>query len=78
MATAEEACLTHRPLVPAGKPLVHQSVAPRLGPDAPIPSRRGRLPEELVASVSPPTALSLTWGLDDYVALLSEAVTSAS
>jgi iron complex transport system substrate-binding protein len=35
-------------------------------------------PEELVASVSPPTALSLTWGLDDYVALLSEAVTSAS
>ncbi|HET6653863.1 MAG TPA: iron-siderophore ABC transporter substrate-binding protein [Nocardioides sp.] len=34
--------------------------------------------EELVASVSPPTALSLTWGLDDYVALLSEAVTSGS
>jgi iron complex transport system substrate-binding protein len=34
--------------------------------------------EELVASVSPPTALSLTWGLDDYVELLSEAVTSKS
>ena len=33
--------------------------------------------EELVASVSPPTALSLTWGLDDYVSLLSEAVTSS-
>lgn len=30
--------------------------------------------EELVASVSPPTALSLTWGLDDYVDLLSKAV----
>jgi iron complex transport system substrate-binding protein len=30
-----------------------------------------------VASVSPPTALSLTWGLDDYVALLSEAALAA-
>jgi iron complex transport system substrate-binding protein len=29
--------------------------------------------EDLVASVSPPTALSLTWGLDEYVDLLSEA-----
>jgi iron complex transport system substrate-binding protein len=27
--------------------------------------------------VSPPTALSLTWGLDDYVALLSEAALAA-
>ena len=34
--------------------------------------------EELVASVSPPTALSLAWGLDDYVALLSDAVQGAS
>jgi iron complex transport system substrate-binding protein len=30
-----------------------------------------------VASVSPPTALSVTWGLDDYVALLSEAALAA-
>ncbi|PRY69011.1 iron complex transport system substrate-binding protein [Glaciihabitans tibetensis] len=30
-----------------------------------------------VASVSPPTALSLPWGLDDYVALLSEAALAA-
>jgi iron complex transport system substrate-binding protein len=28
---------------------------------------------EHIASVSPPTALSLTWGLDDYVAALAEA-----
>jgi iron complex transport system substrate-binding protein len=28
---------------------------------------------QLVAAVSPPTALSLTWGIDDYVAALSEA-----
>lgn len=28
----------------------------------------------LISSVSPPTALSLTWGLDDYVAALQEAV----
>jgi iron complex transport system substrate-binding protein len=28
---------------------------------------------ELIASVSPPTALSLTWGLDDYVTVLSKA-----
>lgn len=34
--------------------------------------------EELVASVSPPTALSLTWGLDDYVSLLSDATAQAS
>ncbi|TFC93322.1 MULTISPECIES: hypothetical protein [Cryobacterium] len=27
----------------------------------------------LIASVSPPTGLSLTWGIDDYDALLSEA-----
>ncbi|HEV7951452.1 MAG TPA: iron-siderophore ABC transporter substrate-binding protein [Glaciihabitans sp.] len=32
---------------------------------------------EFIASVSPPTALSLTWGLDDYVALLSDAVAAA-
>ena len=29
---------------------------------------------ELIAAVSPPTALSLTWGLEDYVELLSSAV----
>ncbi|MDG4764130.1 iron-siderophore ABC transporter substrate-binding protein [Solwaraspora sp. WMMD406] len=28
---------------------------------------------EFIASVSPPTALSVTWGLDDYVAALAEA-----
>ena len=28
---------------------------------------------EFIASVSPPTALSVTWGLDDYVAELSAA-----
>jgi len=28
-----------------------------------------------ISSVSPPTGLSLTWGIDDYVALLSAAVT---
>lgn len=28
---------------------------------------------EFIASVSPPTALSLTWGLDEYVAILAEA-----
>ncbi len=28
---------------------------------------------DFIASVSPPTALSLTWGLDEYVALLAEA-----
>ncbi len=33
--------------------------------------------EELVASVSPPTALSLTWGLDAYVDLLSKAAKKA-
>jgi iron complex transport system substrate-binding protein len=33
---------------------------------------------ELVASVSPPTALSLTWGLDDYVDLLAGAAKAAS
>ena len=33
--------------------------------------------EELVASVSPPTALSLTWGLDSYVDLLSKAAAQA-
>lgn len=31
----------------------------------------------LVASVSPPTALSLTWGLDDFVASLSSAAAAA-
>jgi iron complex transport system substrate-binding protein len=33
---------------------------------------------EFIASVSPPTALSLTWGLDDYVRLLSEAAKRAN
>ena len=28
---------------------------------------------DFIASVSPPTALSLTWGLDEYVALLAAA-----
>jgi iron complex transport system substrate-binding protein len=28
---------------------------------------------EFIAAVSPPTALSLTWGLDEYVAILAEA-----
>jgi iron complex transport system substrate-binding protein len=32
---------------------------------------------EFIASVSPPTALSLTWGLDEYVALLSDAAQAA-
>jgi iron complex transport system substrate-binding protein len=39
--------------------------------------RDGRVAEvvgtELIAAVSPPTALSLTWGLDEFVAALSEA-----
>jgi iron complex transport system substrate-binding protein len=33
---------------------------------------------EFIASVSPPTALSLVWGLDEYVAILAEAVADAS
>lgn len=33
--------------------------------------------EEFVASVSPPTALSLTWGLDEYVDLLAGAAAKA-
>ncbi|GAB3617976.1 iron-siderophore ABC transporter substrate-binding protein [Okibacterium endophyticum] len=32
---------------------------------------------QLLSSVSPPTALSLTWGLDSYVDALAEAVTPA-
>lgn len=32
---------------------------------------------EFVASVPPPTALSLTWSLDEYVAILSEAAQAA-
>ncbi len=32
---------------------------------------------EFIAAVSPPTALSLTWGLDEYVAALSEAALAA-
>jgi iron complex transport system substrate-binding protein len=32
---------------------------------------------QLVAAVSPPTALSLTWGIDDYVDALAAAATSA-
>ncbi|GHD39805.1 iron-siderophore ABC transporter substrate-binding protein [Mycetocola manganoxydans] len=31
---------------------------------------------ELIAAVSPPSALSLTWGLEDYVALLSTAASA--
>ena len=31
---------------------------------------------ELVAAVSPPTALSLTWGIDEYVAALAEAASA--
>lgn len=31
---------------------------------------------DFIASVSPPTALSLTWGLDEYVGLLSEAASA--
>ena len=34
----------------------------------------GVVGQDLIASVSPPTALSLTWGLDEYVAVLAEAV----
>lgn len=33
--------------------------------------------EAFISSVSPPTALSLTWGLDDYVALLATAAEAA-
>ena len=32
---------------------------------------------EFIASVSPPTALSVTWGLDEYVAALSAAAAKA-
>jgi iron complex transport system substrate-binding protein len=32
---------------------------------------------QLVAAVSPPTALSLTWGIDEYVTALAEAAASA-
>lgn len=43
--------------------------------------RRGAVAEvvgtEFIAAVSPPTALSLTWGLDEYVDLLSEAARAA-
>jgi iron complex transport system substrate-binding protein len=31
---------------------------------------------EFIASVSPPTALSLTWGLDEYVQVLSATAKS--
>ena len=34
--------------------------------------------DPLVAAMSPPTALSLTWGLQDYVDLLSAAAQNAS
>lgn len=33
--------------------------------------------ESVISSVSPPTALSLTWGLDEFVAALDEAVAAA-
>ena len=43
--------------------------------------KRGAVAEvtgtEFIASVSPPTALSLTWGLDEYVAALSKAAKAA-
>jgi iron complex transport system substrate-binding protein len=43
--------------------------------------QQGRVAEvvgaELVAAVSPPTALSLTWGLEDYVEVLSRAAKAA-
>ncbi|MEQ8834483.1 MAG: iron-siderophore ABC transporter substrate-binding protein [Miltoncostaeaceae bacterium] len=43
--------------------------------------RRGAVAEvvgtEFIAAVSPPTALSLTWGLDEYVELLSGAARAA-
>ncbi|MFP5336603.1 MAG: iron-siderophore ABC transporter substrate-binding protein [Actinomycetes bacterium] len=43
--------------------------------------REGRVAEvvgtELIAAVSPPTALSLTWGLEDYVTELGEAAVAA-
>jgi iron complex transport system substrate-binding protein len=32
---------------------------------------------EFIASVSPPTALSLTWGLDEYVSILADALASS-
>ncbi len=38
----------------------------------------GVVGQSFVASVSPPTALSLTWGLADYVAALATAVAQAS
>lgn len=34
----------------------------------------GVVGQAFIASVSPPTALSLTWGLDDYVQILADAV----
>lgn len=34
----------------------------------------GVVGQDLIAAVSPPTALSLTWGLEDYVAILADAV----
>lgn len=34
----------------------------------------GIVGQAFIASVSPPTALSLTWGLDDYVQVLAQAV----
>lgn len=37
----------------------------------------GVVGEDVVASVSPPTALSLTWGMEDYVEALSEAARAA-
>jgi iron complex transport system substrate-binding protein len=33
---------------------------------------------EFIASVSPPTALSLVWGLDEYVAILADAIAGTS
>jgi iron complex transport system substrate-binding protein len=32
---------------------------------------------DLIAAVSQPSALSLTWGLDEYVSVLSEAAQKA-
>jgi iron complex transport system substrate-binding protein len=44
--------------------------------------RRGAVAQvvgsEFIASVSPPTALSLTWGLDTYVEALAGAAAAAA
>lgn len=47
---------------------------PQIGTDTVAPV----VGTEFIASVSPPTALSLTWGLDEYVAILSQAADAAN